>query len=88
MSGQIIFAVNHVRKEIMKIGHTTWDADPSADIKTRIQLFAPFNLRGREMFFTRAFEFQIEELMLEDAALQLGYTRTNSYWNRVESSDD
>lgn len=85
MSGQgfRIFAVNHDRKEIMKIGHSTWDQNPDASIEERIKFFAPFNDRGREQFFARATEFQIQELVNEDAVEALGYTRTRSYWNTV-----
>lgn len=81
--GHRIFAVNHDRKEVMKIGHSTWDKDPSASIEERIKLFTPFNERGREQFFTRAKEFQIQELVDETAAMALGYTRTRNYWNTV-----
>lgn len=79
--GHRIFAVNHDRREVMKIGHSTWEKDPSAPIEERIKLFAPFNERGREQFFARATEFQIQELMEETKALELGYTRARSYWN-------
>lgn len=82
MSGQIIFAVNHERREIMKIGHTTWDKQPDAAIAERIKFFAPSQIEAKQLFNDRAEAFGIEELMLAEKAEQLGYTRVPSYWNQ------
>lgn len=82
MSGQLIFAVNHTRREIMKIGHTTLDQQPDAEIAERIKFFAPSQIEAEQMFYDRAEAFGIEELQLAENAEKLGYVRVASYWNR------
>ncbi len=76
-----IFAVNHDRQEVMKIGHTTWDKAPDAPILDRIKHFAPFVERGRVRFYDRANEFQVQELIEEEKVDDLGYKRVHSYWH-------
>ena len=75
-----VFAICHEKKQIMAVGHTSW-APAELTVQERLERYAPGQEKGRAQHKFIMDNFgNVDELLVESAALVLKYKRVPGYW--------